>query len=101
MLVHFKQIFTTKWVAWSLSIIGVIAIISTIFFLGLSFGHQRANYRCDFGDRYEKMFFGDNENDRMAPGFNPRNNVRAFGATGKIISIATSTLIIEDISGVE
>ncbi len=100
MLIHFKKIFGTKWVVWTLSIIGMIAGISIIFFSGMVFGNHRADYRCAFGDRYEKMFFGEKGNPMM-PGFNPKEDIRAFGASGKIISIASSTIIVADLSGAE
>jgi len=99
MFLHFKKVCETKWLMWSLSVIGLIAVILAIFFAGVAFGHQRANFKCNFADRYENMFFGKNNN--MMPGGNPRDNVRAFGATGKVLSVASSTIVVEDISGVE
>ncbi len=99
MFLHFKKVCETKWLMWSLSVIGLIAVVLAIFFTGMAFGHERANFKCNFADRYENMFFGKNSN--MMPGGNPRDNVRAFGTTGKVISVASSTLVVEDISGVE
>ena len=100
MLIHFKKIFETKWVVWSLLVIGLVAFIAIIFFSGTVFGNHRADYRCAFGDRYEKMFFGEKGNPMM-PGLDKKGDIKAFGASGKIISLASTTMVVAGSDGVE
>jgi hypothetical protein len=101
MIFDYKKIFATKWVVWSLSVIGLILFMAIIFFSGMAVGEKRADFKCGFGDRYEKMFLGRGANMMPGFGFDPREDVRAFGAVGKVISMASSTIVVSDPNNVE
>ncbi|MEI8339170.1 MAG: hypothetical protein WCF94_00725 [bacterium] len=101
MIFDYKKIFATKWVVWSLSVIALVLFMAVIFFSGMAVGAKHADFKNGYADRYEKMFLGRGANMMPGFGFDPREDIRSFGAVGKVVSIASSTIVVGDLNNVE
>ncbi len=94
-----KKVLGAKIVKTSLFILGGLIIVLAIFWSGMMVGFRKAQFNEKFGRNYQDIFMGSK---RRGPiDFRGKNFMDANSATGSVIKIDTSTLIIKDDDGME
>lgn len=94
-----NQIAGAKIVKTGLIIFGVLIIGLSIFWCGMMVGFRKASFNYQWGENYHNLFEGGAR--RLPRDFRGRGFMDANSATGSVIKIDTSTLIIKGDDGVE
>ncbi len=86
-----KSISESKKFKIILYVFGIIIVVSAIFQAGVFVGFHKASFRGDWDDNFSRNFGA-----RHGSIFSDENSPNANGAIGKIISINSPTMILED-----
>ncbi len=100
----FKDIHSSKKVRIAVSIILIVIVALGIFKAGEVVGFHKAKFSRDFGDNFHRNFtnshngffrqsMGDMMDDKLPPA--------GYGTVGKIVSMASSTLVVADKDNLE
>jgi hypothetical protein len=96
---EYKKILQSKEVKHVLMVLGGLAVILFIFLLGEVVGFRKARFSYGLGERYYQNFAGPRNG---LPGdLRAQDFLSGHGATGSILSISSSSLIIQDRDGSE
>jgi hypothetical protein len=91
----FKKIFESKTFKIVISVLGLLVLILFAFRTGISVGHKKATFRCDWGRNYEANFGPARPGPEMRDLFmDPMSN--AHGTIGKIIKIDLPSIVVLD-----
>jgi hypothetical protein len=91
----FKNIFESKTSKIIISLLGLLVLILFVFRAGVSVGHRKAMFRCDWGRNYEANFGPARPGPLMRePFMEPMPN--AHGSIGKIIKIDLPSVVVLD-----
>jgi hypothetical protein len=91
----FKKIFESKTSKIIISLLALLVLILFAFRAGISVGHKKAMFRCDWGKNYEANFGPARPGPLMRePFMEPIPN--AHGSIGKIIKIDLPSMVVLD-----
>lgn len=91
----FKKIFESKTSKIIISLLGLLVLILFVFRAGISVGHKKAMFRCDWGRNYEANFGPAGPGPLMREPF-MELMPNAHGSIGKIIKIDLPSIVVLD-----
>ncbi len=94
-----KQIVGTRIIKTALIVLGCLIIMLVTFWSGMMIGFRKASFNYQWGRNYQGLF---EENEHRFPrDLRGMGFMNAHSATGSVIKVDTSTLIIKGSDGIE
>ncbi|MBI5220965.1 MAG: hypothetical protein HY978_04005 [Candidatus Liptonbacteria bacterium] len=94
-----RETFQSKKFRSFLRVVGAVAVLLVVFEVGQWAGARKAAFSYRWGERYYRGLAGPRGN--LLPGLDRGDFLSGHGTSGLVIKVSSSTLLVQDLEGVE